>query len=57
MRTLFRAAASSGWGPDGRGDAWLRIGNLKAFVDGSLGSHTALMFEPYNDTANYTGLV
>ncbi len=34
----------------GRGDEWLKIGNLKAFVDGSLGSHTALMFDPYSDT-------
>jgi len=25
----------------GRGNEWLRIGNLKAFTDGSLGSHTA----------------
>jgi predicted amidohydrolase YtcJ len=25
----------------GRGDAWLRIGMLKAYTDGSLGSHTA----------------
>ena len=26
---------------DGRGDDWLRVGGLKGFVDGSLGSHTA----------------
>jgi predicted amidohydrolase YtcJ len=32
-----------------RGDAWLRWGNLKGFTDGSLGSHTALMFDPYED--------
>jgi predicted amidohydrolase YtcJ len=31
----------------GRGDEWLKIGNLKAFADGSLGSHTAWMVEPY----------
>jgi predicted amidohydrolase YtcJ len=52
-----RANNHSEWGLDGRGDEWLRIGNLKGFVDGSLGSHTALMFEPYNDTRNYTGLL
>ncbi|KAL6061608.1 Amidohydrolase [Balamuthia mandrillaris] len=34
---------------DWRGDEWLRVGNLKAFTDGSLGSHTALMFEPLGD--------
>ena len=33
----------------GRGDAWLRIGALKGFVDGSLGSHTAAMLEPFTD--------
>lgn len=34
----------------GRGDKWLRIGGLKEFVDGSLGSHTAAFFEPYTDS-------
>eukprot|EP01114_Cavostelium_apophysatum_P017186 TRINITY_DN5043_c0_g1_i1.p1 TRINITY_DN5043_c0_g1~~TRINITY_DN5043_c0_g1_i1.p1 ORF type:complete len:621 (-),score=164.77 TRINITY_DN5043_c0_g1_i1:38-1900(-) len=34
---------------EGVGDDHLRIGNLKTFVDGSLGSKTALMFEPYTD--------
>ena len=33
----------------GRGDDWLRIGLLKGFVDGSLGSHTAAMWQPYTD--------
>jgi predicted amidohydrolase YtcJ len=37
------------YGPDGRGDAWLRIGLLKGFVDGSLGSHTAAFIEPFTD--------
>ncbi len=40
----------------GRGDAWLRLGGLKAFVDGSLGSHTALMLEPFSDAPNDRGL-
>ncbi len=40
----------------GRGDAWLRIGALKGFVDGSLGSHTAAMFEPFTDAPTDTGL-
>ena len=30
----------------GRGDDWLHIGGLKGFVDGSAGSHTALMLRP-----------
>ena len=40
----------------GRGDAWLQIGALKGFVDGSLGSHTAAMLEPFTDAPNDTGL-
>ncbi|MGQ9516501.1 MAG: amidohydrolase [Anaerolineae bacterium] len=31
----------------GLGDEWLRIGGVKIFMDGSLGSRTALLFEPY----------
>ncbi len=42
---------------DGRGDAWLRIGGLKGFVDGSLGSHTAAFFEPYSDAPDNSGLL
>ena len=37
-------------------DEWLRIGGLKSFVDGSLGSHTALFHEPYTDKPTDTGL-
>ncbi len=40
----------------GRGDAWLHIGALKSFVDGSLGSHTAAMLEPFSDAPNDRGL-
>ena len=40
----------------GRGDSWLRIGALKGFVDGSLGSHTAAMLEPYTDAPHDRGL-
>jgi predicted amidohydrolase YtcJ len=40
----------------GRGDAWLRIGAVKGFVDGSLGSHTAAMLEPFDDAPNDRGL-
>ncbi|HUF31107.1 MAG TPA: amidohydrolase [Gemmatimonadaceae bacterium] len=41
----------------GRGDAVLRIGLLKAFVDGSLGSHTAAFHEPFTDVPTDTGLI
>ena len=40
----------------GHGDAWLRIGGLKGFVDGSLGSHTAAMLQPFSDAPNDRGL-
>jgi predicted amidohydrolase YtcJ len=37
----------------GFGDDWLRIGSVKAFMDGALGPHTAAMFQPYlNDGEN-----
>jgi predicted amidohydrolase YtcJ len=38
------------------GGDMLRIGGLKAFSDGSLGSTTALFFEPYNDAPETRGL-
>jgi len=41
----------------GRGDSWLRIGCLKAMVDGSLGSHTAAFHEPFTDAPEDTGLL
>ena len=39
----------------GRGDDWLRIGALKGFADGSLGSHTAAMFDGFTDTPSDKG--
>jgi len=41
----------------GRGDAWVRIGGLKGYADGSLGAHTASMLAPFSDAAGDTGLV
>jgi predicted amidohydrolase YtcJ len=41
----------------GRGDSWLRIGGLKAYVDGSLGSRTAAMLQPYDDAPGETGVL
>jgi predicted amidohydrolase YtcJ len=35
----------------------LKIGGLKGFVDGSLGSFTALFFEPYTDDPEKTGIL
>jgi len=36
----------------GDGDAWLRIGHLKIFTDGALGSQTAALEEPYDGTSD-----
>ena len=53
---LRDVVAAKTYGPDGRGDAWLRIGALKGFVDGSLGSHTAAFHEPFADAPRDRGL-
>ena len=37
-------------------DPMLHTGMLKAFMDGSLGSHTAAMLQPYADAATNSGL-
>ncbi len=41
----------------GRGNEWLHLGGLKGFMDGSLGSHTAYFFEPYDDEPQTIGLL
>jgi predicted amidohydrolase YtcJ len=38
------------------GDDWVRVGGLKGFIDGSLGSSTAWMFAPYLHEAASTGI-
>src|SRR5262249_44919123 len=39
------------------GSPFLRIGALKGFADGSLGSRTAYFFEPFSDTPGNRGLL
>jgi predicted amidohydrolase YtcJ len=39
------------------GNGFLKIGGLKGFVDGSLGSSTAYFFEPYADNPATSGLL
>ena len=48
---LARAGVRAGFGNDK-----LKIGGLKGFADGSLGSTTALFFEPYLDDPKTSGL-
>ncbi len=42
---------------NGRGDEWLATGVLKGFMDGSLGSHTAAMLEPFSDAPRDRGML
>jgi len=39
-----------------RNGNWIRFGYLKGFIDGTLGSGTALFFDPYIDTPEKSGL-
>ena len=39
-----------------KNDEWLRIGGVKGYADGSLGSGTALFFEPYTDDPKSAGV-
>ena len=40
----------------GFGDEWLRMGMLKGYTDGTLGSRTASMLEPFSDDPSTRGL-
>ncbi len=42
---------------NGRGNEWLKTGGVKGFMDGSLGSHTAAMLEPFTDTPDQSGFL
>jgi predicted amidohydrolase YtcJ len=41
----------------GFGDDWLRIGSVKAFMDGALGPQTAAMFQPYLNESENRGIL
>ncbi len=49
---LVQAGIATGFGDD-----WIRIGGIKLFADGSMGSGTAAFFEPYADDASTRGLL
>ena len=51
----WRALANLGV-REGFGDEWVKIGGLKGFIDGSLGSSTAKMFEAYENEPGSTGV-
>jgi predicted amidohydrolase YtcJ len=50
-------AVAESIGRGGQGDDWVRIGGVKGFMDGSAGSRTAYFFEPFSDSAGYSGLM
>jgi predicted amidohydrolase YtcJ len=41
----------------GTDDPWLKIGALKGFVDGALGTRTAALLAPYSDDPSTTGIL
>ena len=41
----------------GRGDDWVWIGGVKGYMDGSLGSTTALFYQPYEDDSTTSGVL
>ena len=49
---LVAAGVRSGFGDD-----WIRIGGIKLFADGAMGSGTAYFFEPYADEPTTRGLL
>ncbi|MBI1802204.1 MAG: amidohydrolase, partial [Chloroflexi bacterium] len=40
----------------GFGDEWIRIGSIKIFADGTLGSQTALMLQPFEGSPTNSGI-
>jgi hypothetical protein len=56
LETRFRDQAKLGL-RRAFGSSWLRLGALKGFADGSLGSSTAFFFEPYTDDPTTSGLL
>ncbi len=61
---IYSVTPLSGWqklredmAEHGVGSEWLRTGAVKGYMDGSLGSHTAAMLEPFSDTAGESGFL
>jgi len=61
---IYAAPLETGWYDQAKlgvhrafGSPWLRIGAIKGFADGSLGSTTAYFFEPYVDAPATRGLL
>ncbi len=61
---IYAAPPLAGWEDQAKigirrsfGSPWLRLGALKGYADGSLGSTTAYFFEPFTDTPGTRGLL
>lgn len=61
---IYAAPLETGWQDYAKiglrhawGSSYLRLGAIKGFADGSLGSRTAYMFEPFNDDPNNRGIL
>jgi predicted amidohydrolase YtcJ len=61
---IYAAPMETGWYDQAKlgirrsfGSPWLRLGAVKGYADGSLGSTTAYFFEPYTDAPNTRGLL
>ncbi len=52
IRSLVEAGITTGFGDD-----WLRIGGIKLFADGAMGSGTAAFYAPYADDPTTSGLL
>lgn len=61
---IYAAPMETGWYDQARlgihrafGSPWLRLGAVKGYADGSLGSTTAYFFQPYTDAPGTRGLL
>jgi predicted amidohydrolase YtcJ len=61
---IYAAPMETGWYDQAKiglhrafGSSWLRVGAVKGYADGSLGSTTAYFFEPYLDAPQTRGLL
>jgi len=61
---IYAAPMETGWYDQAKigirrafGSAWLRVGAVKGYADGSLGSTTAYFFQPYLDAPHTRGLL
>jgi predicted amidohydrolase YtcJ len=61
---VYAAPMETGWYDQAKlgihrafGSPWLRVGAVKGYADGSLGSTTAYFFEPYTDAPGTRGLL